>query len=92
MGRDKRLWGADALEFKPERFLNKRADVYKYTTFNAGPRLCLGKPLAMMEIKLVTAMLLMCFDVELAVPPEGGYLTSIVLPMSGLAIKLTPRR
>jgi cytochrome P450 len=49
-GRSKRLWGADADEFKPERWLDatsrtglKEVSQFKFLTFNAGPRLCLGK-------------------------------------------------
>jgi len=49
-GRSTKLWGADALEFKPERWLDpttrtsiKEVSQYKFITFNAGPRLCLGK-------------------------------------------------
>lgn len=43
------LWGPDALEFDPDRFLDDR--LHKYLTpnpfiflpFNAGPRICLGQ-------------------------------------------------
>ena len=80
----------------PERFLGEggedKAGMYVYSTFNAGPRLCLGKPLAMMEIKLITAMLLHSFDFTLAEPHDGGYGSTIVLPMKpGLMVSLTPR-
>jgi cytochrome P450 len=93
MGRDGRLW-EDPLKFDPDRFLHqKEPDAFKYTVFNAGYRLCLGKSLAMMELKLITGLLLTAFDVELAVPHAGGYQTSIVLPMRpGLMVRLTPRR
>jgi len=97
MGRDKNIWGDDALEFKPSRFLEggsrgKEPSAFAYPVFNAGPRLCLGKPLALMEIKLITGLLLQAFDFELAVPHIGGYTSTLVLPMSpGLLVKLTPR-
>ncbi|KAK0491658.1 cytochrome P450 [Armillaria novae-zelandiae] len=49
------LWGPDALEFDPDRFLDSR--LYKYLTpnpfifvpFNAGPRICLGQQFAYNE-------------------------------------------
>ena len=96
MGRDVRLWD-EPLAFKPERFLSESGafgepSVWAYPTFNAGPRLCLGKPLAMMEIKLVTNMLLQSFDFSLTVPHDGGYESTLVLPMRpGLMVTLTPR-
>ncbi|KAI9013566.1 cytochrome P450 [Hyaloraphidium curvatum] len=60
MGRSELVWGADRLEFKPERWLDekgglKREDSYKYPAFNAGPRICLGMDMAKQE-----AMVLMC--------------------------------
>jgi len=96
MGRDARKWEAP-LSFRPERFLGDDGGVhepsaYEYPVFNAGPRLCLGKGLAMMELKLVTASLLHAFDFAVAVPHEGGYLSTVVLPMSpGLMVQLKPR-
>lgn len=98
MGRNKRIW-PDPETFKPERFFNQEKgdgsisepSVYTYPVFNAGPRLCLGKPLALMEIKLITGMLLTNFKIELASKHDGGYASTLVLPMKpGLNIKLTP--
>jgi cytochrome P450 len=103
MGRDKRIW-KDPLSFKPERFLTLHEEngtiasinepsVYTYPVFNAGPRLCLGKPLALMEVKLIIGMLLTNFKVELDGNHEGTYGSTIVLPMQpGLKIKLTPQK
>lgn len=66
---------------------------YSYAVFNAGPRLCLGKPLALLEIKLVTNLLLRAFDFSLAEPHAGGYVSTLVLPLKpGLMVHLKPRR
>ena len=40
-------------EFQPERFLNSRFSPYEFIPFGMGLRRCLGKALAMLEIKLV---------------------------------------
>ncbi|RDB15427.1 hypothetical protein Hypma_004172 [Hypsizygus marmoreus] len=49
MHRRKDLWGPDALEFDPDRFLDERLGKYLtpnpfiFLPFNAGPRICLGQ-------------------------------------------------
>lgn len=63
MGHSEKIWGDDALQFNPDRFFNmKEPSPFKYPVFNAGPRTCLGKPLALMTIKLTLAYLLPRFD------------------------------
>ncbi len=53
--------------------------------FNANPRLCLGKPLAFLEMKLTTSKILQRF--QLTQRPEerhdGSYFVSIVAPPIG---------
>ncbi|KAF8966456.1 cytochrome P450 [Flammula alnicola] len=50
------LWGPDALEFDPDRFLDQRLKKYLtpnpfiFTPFNAGPRICLGQQFAYQEV------------------------------------------
>ncbi|KAK9283151.1 hypothetical protein L1049_011382 [Liquidambar formosana] len=68
MGRMETLWGADCLEFKPERWL-KNGDFspespFKYPVFQAGIRVCLGKEMALVEMKTVAVSVLHRFDVE----------------------------
>ena len=82
MGRDKNIWGEDALEFKPARFLNaKEPSMYKYPVFNAGPRTCLGKPLALSTMKLTLAYLLPKFDFEDSLGHSGEYKWTMVRSM-----------
>ncbi|CAB9510057.1 P450 86A1 [Seminavis robusta] len=56
VGRSCQVWGSDAGEFKPTRFLNqKNQTASKYSTFHAGKSFCLGKPMALNTMKLTLA-------------------------------------
>ena len=47
------LWGEDAGEFRPERWVEGRvAEHQQVFSFSDGPRICLGKPFAIAEIKV----------------------------------------
>jgi fatty acid omega-hydroxylase len=72
MGRDCSIWGDDAEEFRPDRWLEMKQNPgnYEYPVFNAGPRECLGKRLAMIEMKTCLAMLLPQVSFQLAVPRD----------------------
>ena len=64
-GRMKSTWGEDCLEFRPERWLSSDGnkfvmhDSYRFVAFNAGPRICLGKDLAYLQMKSVAASVLL---------------------------------
>ncbi|KAK4266849.1 hypothetical protein QN277_023715 [Acacia crassicarpa] len=64
-GRMRSTWGDDCLEFKPERWVsldgNKLTmhDSFKFVAFNAGPRICLGKDLAYLQMKSIAAAVLL---------------------------------
>uniref|UniRef100_A0A7N0RAG7 Cytochrome P450 n=1 Tax=Kalanchoe fedtschenkoi TaxID=63787 RepID=A0A7N0RAG7_KALFE len=64
-GRMRSTWGDDCMEFKPERWLSSDGkrfvmqDSYRFVSFNAGPRICLGKDLAYLQMKSVAASVLM---------------------------------
>jgi cytochrome P450 len=42
--------------FRPERWGDRQRPRFAYFPFGGGPRICIGQPLAMMEAKLVLAM------------------------------------
>ncbi|XP_052740572.1 cytochrome P450 4d8 [Bicyclus anynana] len=58
MHRNPRLWGADADEFRPERFLSATPDqLASFMPFGHGPRSCIGSRLALAMLKLSVAEL-----------------------------------
>jgi len=64
------VWGLDAMDFKPERWLDldgkiKMESQFKFLSFNAGPRLCLGRAMALLEVKTLAATLLNEFHFKL---------------------------
>ncbi|KAI3773034.1 hypothetical protein L6452_04231 [Arctium lappa] len=72
MGRSEELWGFDWAEFRPERWLEKDVsgrwrfkprDAYEYPVFQAGPRVCLGREMAFLQMKRVVAGVLRRFRV-----------------------------
>ncbi|KAL6606286.1 hypothetical protein ACP70R_041939 [Stipagrostis hirtigluma subsp. patula] len=69
MGRMTYLWGEDAEEFRPERWLVNGAfqqeSPYKFVSFNAGPRICLGKEFAYRQMKIMAATLVHFFRFKL---------------------------
>ena len=60
--------------------------------FGAGPRLCPGRYLAMLEMKMVLAMLLSVFEIESVAAPEGGEpRETLALTMSPVGLRLKLR-
>ncbi|KAH7519548.1 hypothetical protein FEM48_Zijuj08G0048700 [Ziziphus jujuba var. spinosa] len=70
MGRMSYIWGEDAEEFRPERWLNngifQPESPFKFVAFHAGPRTCLGKDFAFRQMKIVSIALLHFFRFRLA--------------------------
>ncbi|KAK2440529.1 cytochrome P450 714C2 [Trifolium repens] len=64
------IWGDDAYKFNPERFANGVAGACKhphaYMPFGVGPRICLGQNLAMLELKMLIALILSNFSFSLS--------------------------
>ncbi|XP_042503471.1 cytochrome P450 704C1-like [Macadamia integrifolia] len=71
MGRMKFIWGEDAEEFRPERWFNedgvfRQESPSKFTAFQAGPRICLGKEFAYRQMRIFSALLLGRFVFKLS--------------------------
>ncbi|KAF3443893.1 hypothetical protein FNV43_RR13583 [Rhamnella rubrinervis] len=60
------LWGKDANEFNPERFASKSFIPGRFIPFAAGPRNCVGQAFAMMEAKIILAMLISRFSFNIS--------------------------
>ena len=92
-GRSETRWGKDYAEFKPERFLGQsEPSAFLYPVFNAGYRTCLGKPMAIMNMKLVLAYLLPRFDFVEAMPHSGAYKWTLVRSMrDGFFVKVSKK-
>lgn len=84
MARMPGVWGPDAAAFNPERFIDPQTGELikvssgKFSAFNTGPRVCVGRKLAMMEMKMVVACVVSRFRFD-EVPGQdvacGGGLT-----------------
>ncbi|XWS28594.1 hypothetical protein CRYUN_Cryun25bG0083800 [Craigia yunnanensis] len=75
MGRMDRVWGSDCLEYKPERWLKNGRyipeNAYKYPVFQAGQRVCLGKEMALVEMKSVVLAIIRRFKIQVADPNQA---------------------
>ncbi|KAJ3237777.1 hypothetical protein HDU81_009016 [Chytriomyces hyalinus] len=94
MGRTEAIWGPDAKQFKPERWLQmqKQPSPFDYPVFHAGPRVCLGKSMAELEGVFVLVQLLRQFDVQVLNGKDAKYSLSILLPMTGgLKVRVSAR-
>lgn len=92
MGRDPALWGEDAKEFRPERWLDRpQPSLFRWPAFNAGPRTCLGMRMAKVEAKTMLCMLYRRFRPRLAQGQPVEYAISVTLPVKG-GLWVTPRK
>ncbi|CAH8369376.1 unnamed protein product [Eruca vesicaria subsp. sativa] len=97
LGRMRSVWGEDALEFKPERWVSETGELRhepssKFLVFNTGPRTCSGKHLAMVTMKTTVVEILQHYDVKLVkghkIKPKAHL---NLLMRYGLRVTLTKR-
>lgn len=85
------IWGADAEEFKPERWEGRRPG-WEFLPFNGGPRICLGQQFALIEASYVIVRLLQRFDtlegVGVESRPVRHNLTLTDAPADGVRVRL----
>ncbi|XP_074264805.1 cytochrome P450 86A22-like [Silene latifolia] len=97
-GRMKFIWGEDCLEFRPERWISSDGkklevqDAYKFVSFNAGPRICLGKDLAYLQMKTIAASVLLRHRLNVTRGHKVEQKMSLTLFMkNGLLMDVHPR-
>ncbi|KAK1395660.1 Cytochrome P450, E-class, group I [Heracleum sosnowskyi] len=59
---DTKIWGLDANQFNPARFVEPPKQMGAYFPFGIGSRICIGRNLAMVEAKIVLAMIIKQFS------------------------------
>ncbi|KAJ8765797.1 hypothetical protein K2173_014919 [Erythroxylum novogranatense] len=97
MARMSSIWGDDCLEFKPERWISEHGGIkhepsYRFLAFNAGPRTCLGKEVAFIQMKAVAATIIYNYDVHVADEQIVSPSVSIILHMKhGLKVRIAKR-
>jgi hypothetical protein len=90
--RDQRVF-ADPEAFRPERHLEGTAAGAGAIPFGIAPRVCLGKPLAELEMRLMLTRLLQ--TLRLTLVPEQGLSLEVIptpRPRSGLLVRVERRR
>ena len=98
------IWGADADEFRPERWLQaegesdsayqKRLQSFRASdlTFGGGSRICLGRHLALVEVYKIVATLVSRYEMELDDPSREWQVRGVwFLRQKGLICKLRRR-
>jgi cytochrome P450 len=95
MGRMEYNWGADAARFRPERWINedgafRNASPFKFTAFQAGPRICLGKDSAYLQMKMALAILCRFYRFQLLDGHPVEYRMMTILSMAhGLKLRVS---
>jgi cytochrome P450 len=102
INRNPDLWGADAEDFRPSRwidpetgranYMGSASSNYSFLTFLHGPRSCIGERFARAELRALVAAFVGSFEMQMADPNEvvvpGGTITS--KPVNGMRLKLKP--
>ncbi|KAL9672292.1 hypothetical protein QQ045_028542 [Rhodiola kirilowii] len=95
MGRMKEIWGADATEFKPDRWISMTGNIidvpsYKFNVFSAGPRTCVGKDFAFMEMKIAAAAVIWKYGLRMikGAPPVKPAISIILHMKHGLKVNV----
>lgn len=99
INRSPHLWGSNATEFYPERWIDKDGHAnnsggatnnYSNVTFLHGPRSCIGEKFAKSELKALVAVFCGSFLMEMADPNEVAEPAGVITtkPKNGMKLRL----
>jgi unspecific monooxygenase len=94
MHRDPAVWGDDAAEFDPDRFLPENArgrQPHSYKPFGTGERSCIGRQFALHEAILVLARMLHRYDIAGDPDYELEIAERLTLMPRGFELTIRPR-
>ncbi|XP_062102941.1 alkane hydroxylase MAH1-like [Humulus lupulus] len=96
-GRMEEVWGKDCLEFKPERWISEQGEFvyvpsHKFPAFHIGPRTCLGKDMALIQMKVMALTILKNYHFHAVEGhPVCPNLTITINMKSGLKMRISKR-
>jgi benzoate 4-monooxygenase len=70
--RDREVWGEDAADYRPERWFERDQDTIQrvFNPFSYGPRACVGRNLAILELLIIVSSIFRRYEVVLEHPEE----------------------
>ncbi|KAI9253962.1 cytochrome P450 [Phascolomyces articulosus] len=98
MARSEKIWGPDAKEFKPERWILPNGELAressaKWPAFHLGPRVCLGKHLAILEALVGLSFLLKRYKFRLVPGQNITHAAALTHPIKdGLHVFIEKRQ
>ncbi|VVB17876.1 unnamed protein product [Arabis nemorensis] len=103
MGRMEKVWGQDWDEFKPDRWFEeepnygtkpvlKSVSSFKFPVFQAGPRVCIGREMAFLQMKYVVGSVLSRFEIIPVCNNRPVFIPLLTAHMAGgLKVKIKRR-
>jgi cytochrome P450 len=82
---------SDPRAFKPDRWLAMQPSVFEFSPFSAGPRMCIGTSFGMQEVKVILALVLQRYRLELVAETRVDRLVHVTLtPKRGIPMIVHP--
>lgn len=90
---DRRIWGYDAREFRPERWLEPNPPVRSFLPFGGGAHRCVGALFAQTEMEIILRTVLRHVDLQPdRMDDESAVMRSIILaPKRGVRVRVARR-